>query len=95
MSNEEKKVIEMEDSQVSEEPTEITAIEESKKQKVRNFMKRNGKKFGIGVFGGLTMIACYALGKKSGHKDLEAMEYVDGDFTVLDDDSDNEAVEEN
>lgn len=95
MSNEEKKVIEMEDSQASENEAEITVIEESKKQKVHDFMKRNGKKLGIGVVGGLGMILCYALGKKSGHKDLEAMEYVDGDFTVLDDDSDNEAVEEN
>ena len=44
MSNEEKKVIEMEDTQVSEEATEITAVSESKGQKVRNFIKKNGKK---------------------------------------------------
>lgn len=49
MSNEEKKVIEMEDTQVSEEATEITAVSESKGQKVRNFIKKNGKKLGIGV----------------------------------------------
>lgn len=97
MSNEEKKVIEMEDTQVSEEATEITAVSESKKKKVCNFIKKNGKKLGIGVGAGLAMMLCYALGKKSGHSDLEAMnDYVDGDYTVLDnDDSNDEAVEEN
>lgn len=89
--------VQMEDTQVSEEATEITAVSESKGQKVRNFIKKNGKKLGIGVGAGLGMILCYALGKKSGHSDLEAMnDYVDGDYTVLDnDDSNDEAVEEN
>ena len=97
MSNEEKKVIEMEDTQVSEEATEITAVSESKGQKVRNFIKRNGKKLGIGVGAGLGMVLCYALGKKSGHNDLEAtIDYVNDNYTVLDnDDSNDEAVEEN
>lgn len=92
MSNEEKKVIEMEDTQVSEEATKSQQF-----QRVRNFIKKNGKKLGIGVGAGLGMILCYALGKKSGHSDLEAMnDYVDGDYTVLDnDDSNDEAVEEN
>lgn len=93
MPNKEKEIIEIDDTQVSGETTECVVVEESKKQKVQNFIKKHGKKLGVGVGAGVGMILCYALGKKSGHNDLEAMDaYVDGDYTIVDDE---EPVEEN